>query len=33
MLNFFHIAYFPKTNVDTLIEDIFLYNMILWDLC
>ena len=30
---FFHIAYFPKTTVDTLIEDIFLYNMILWDLC
>ena len=33
MLLFFHIAYFPKTTVDTLIEDIFLYNMIIWDLC
>ena len=31
---FLHIAYFPKTTVDTLIEYyIFLYNMILWDLC
>ena len=30
---FFHIAYFPKTTVDKLIEDILLYNMILWDLC
>ena len=30
---FFHIAYFPKTTVDMLIEDIFLYNMVLWDLC
>ena len=33
MLIFFNIAYVPKTTVDTLIEDIFLYNMILWDLC
>ena len=33
MLIFFHIAYFPKTTIDKLIEDIFLYNMILWDLC
>ena len=33
MLIFFQIAYFPKTTVDTLIEDIFLYNTILWDLC
>ena len=33
MLIFFHIAYFPKTTVDTLIEDMFLYNMIVWDLC
>ena len=29
---FFHIAYFPKTNIDTFIEDIFLYNMILLDI-
>ena len=33
MLIFFHIAYFPKTTVDKVIEDIFIYNMILWDLC
>ena len=33
MLIFFHIAYFPKTTVDSLIEDLFLYNMILWDIC
>ena len=33
MLIFFHIAYFLETTVDRLIEDIFLYNMILWDLC
>ena len=33
MLIIFHIAYYPKTTVDTLIEDLFLYNMILWDLC
>ena len=30
---FFHISYFLKTTVNTLIEDIILYNMILWDLC
>ena len=30
---FFHTSYFLKTTVNTLIEDIFLYNMILWDLC
>ena len=34
MLIFFsHCIYFPKTTVDKLIEDIFLYNMMLWDLC
>ena len=32
MLIFFHIAYFPKITVTTLIEDIFVYNMSLWDL-
>ena len=26
-------SYFLKTTVNTLIEDIILYNMILWDLC
>ena len=26
-------SYFLKTTVNTLIEDIFLYDMILWDLC
>ena len=26
-------SYFLKTTVNTLIEDIFLYNIILWDLC
>ena len=30
---FFHISYFLKTTVNTLIEDSFLYNMIIWDLC
>ena len=30
---FFHISFCLKTTVNTLIEDIFLYNMILWDLC
>ena len=25
----FHISYFPKPTVNTLIEDIFLYNIIL----
>ena len=29
---FVHFSYFLKTTVNTLIEDIFLYNMILWDL-
>ena len=27
------IAYFLKTTVNTLIEDMFLYNMVLWGLC
>ena len=26
-------SYFLKTTVNTLIEDIFLYNMVVWDLC
>ena len=30
---FFHISYFLKTTVNTLIEDILIYNMILCDLC
>ena len=30
---FFHISYFLKTAGNTLVEDIFLYNMIIWDLC
>ena len=30
---FFYLSYFLKTTVNTLIEDIILYNMILWDLC
>ncbi len=30
---FFNISYFLKITVNTLIEDIFLYNIILRDLC
>ena len=33
LIFFLQIAYFPETTVSTLIEDIFLYNTILWDLC